>query len=469
LTTTTLQGSVTARLTDTLRDTLGPQRVALWLGKSARLSYDQTGRTLTITLPHRFALEGVRKHCGEALRAALNEAVGPDAQLDYRVDGARFESIAPEPVPAAPARPAAPAPAERFRHRLDEFIVGPSNQLAFSAAERLADPDADPATINHPLFLYGGCGLGKTHLLQGICQRMLALKPTARVRYTTGEQFTNDYIQAVRTGELTKFRAAIRRLDLLAVDDVHFLSAKEKTQQEFLHTFNRIELEGARVVMASDCHPKEMKAFSEALVNRCVRGLVASIKPPDAATRLALVRELAARRGLDLAPHAAETLARLSAEGDGSVRELEGHVMRLHAMSTLPGVASGPTVSAAMVAQLIHRTPTQAPRQPVRFDAILDAVVAYFGVSARQVLGSGRSQTLVLARSVLIHLARTLTPMSYPEIAGQMGRKGHSTILTSDKRVQQQMQRQEAVLLPGAAAAMTIGEIVTDVKLRIGA
>ena len=229
MTTTTLHGSVSTRLKDTLKDTLGPQTFALWLGQAARLEYNDTDQTLNITLPHRFALEGVRKHCALALREAVNEHVGPHADIDYHVDSSGFHSpvTAPTPAPRPPAR--TPVDNQRFRRRLDQFIVGASNQLAYAAACRIADDDLEPVELGHPLFIHGGCGLGKTHLLQGICQRFTQRCPDARVCYTTGEQFTNDYIQAVRTNKLNAFRARVRRLDLLAVDDIHFLAAKEKT------------------------------------------------------------------------------------------------------------------------------------------------------------------------------------------------------------------------------------------------
>jgi len=295
---------------------------------------------------------------------------------------------------------------------------------------------------------------------------MLHCQPEARIRYTTGEQFTNDYIQAVRTNTLDTFRTRIRRLDLLAVDDIHFLAAKEKTQQEFLHTFDQIDLCGGRVVLASDSHPKLIKQFSEGLVSRCVRGLVVQIHCPDAETRRRLVQRLAKRRNLHLPDAAAIALAERC---DGSVRDLEGLMTKLHAMVTLTDTAPTGLISRAIIDRLLDHEVPHAPRRPVHFDAVLNAVSEYFALAAKQILGRGRNRHLVLARSVLIHLLRKLTPMSYPEIAAQMGRRNHSTVITAAQRITKQIAAEQTVLLPGAASAMSLPDLLVDVQRQITA
>lgn len=474
MSTATLQESITARLDGRLRQALGAQRYALWLGRSALLEYHEDEATLHVTLAHRFAAEAVQKRCAESLRTALDQEVGPHAQIAYHIDPARFADHHSEEPASAPAPQnskldgrnsgeAAPTRNSKltFARKLEDFIVGPSNELAYAAAVQLADEHADAALLGQPLFIHGGCGLGKTHLLQGICQRVLAKRPHARVRYCTGEQFTNDYIQAVRENKLVAFRAAVRRLDLLAVDDLHFLSAKEKTQQEFLHTFDQIDLDGARLVLASDSHPRQIKMMSQSLISRCVRGLVVQINAPDATTRRALVRELAKRRGLHLGDAAIEQVAERC---QGSVRDIEGVLTKLHAMTSLTRSAASGPVSAVMVEQVLaHEAKPALMRRPVRFEAILETVAGYFGLTARQINGSGRARQLVLARGLLVKLARLLTPMSYPEIAAQMGRRNHSTVITAAQRIERQIAAQERVLMPGAGD-ITVGDLLTELQ-----
>ncbi|WP_432798643.1 chromosomal replication initiator protein DnaA [Poriferisphaera sp. WC338] len=350
----------------------------------------------------------------------------------------------------------------KMRHRLEDFVVGPSNELAFAAASRVADDDA--ATAGHPLFIHGGCGLGKTHLLQGICQRHLSREPGAKVLYVTGEQFTNDYIAAVRTNKLDAFRNRVRKLDLLAIDDIHFIANKQATQQEFLHCFDHIELGGARVVLASDSHPKLIKQFSEALVSRCVRGMVVQIHEPDTETRERLVRVLAERRNMVLQPSAANAIAQ---HCDGSVREIEGVLTKLHALASLTGSGSSSRLGGitepighTLVDRLFQHDAPRTRKKPIRFDEIAKTVSEELQIDCGQILGSSRNKHVVLARSITIYLAYELTSMSYPEIAGQMGRKTHSTIITAAKRMKKQIETGEAMLLPSEATAVTPKELV---------
>ncbi|MEX1015988.1 MAG: DnaA/Hda family protein, partial [Phycisphaeraceae bacterium] len=358
--------------------------------------------------------------------------------------------------------------APRLRRKLDEFIVGPSNELAYAAACRLADADLEPAG---PLFLHGGCGLGKTHLLQGVCRQMLDHQPDARVLYTTGEQFTNEYITAVRANQLEAFRRRIRQLDLLAVDDVHFIANKQATQQEFLHSFDQIELGGARVVLASDSHPKLIKQFSEALVSRCVRGLVVQIATPDQETRQRLVDALAKRRGLVMEPDVARTLA---SRTRGSVREIEGTLTKLQALASLTreagrvqphgGATTHTRVGHALVRQLFDHDIDPAPGKPVRFDTIIEQVCERLGVSKTQALGPSRHRLVVLARSLAIHLTREMTSMSYPEIAQAMGKRNHSTIITAAQRIARQLQADAPPALPAEVQANSLAELVDDLR-----
>lgn len=273
----------------------------------------------------------------------------------------------------------------------------------------------------------------------------------------------------MRSNTLDAFRRKIRRLDLLAVDDVHFIANKEKTQQEFLHCFNEIELSGARVVMVSDCHPKLIKQFSDALTSRCVRGMVVRVDAPDADTRLRLVEALAERRGLAIPQTVAVTITQRCG---GSVRDIEGVLNKLQALSLIHRTgrqhpAAAPVIGHSLLDQLFQDQPDPTPRKPVRFNAVLDAVCECFALPPEQVTGRMRKSHVVLARSLLIHLTYELTGMSYPEVAAAMGRPNHSTIITAAQRIKKQLKADQPVLLPGQPGETTPSRLLEQLKQMI--
>ena len=467
MTTATSTTDIGARIATRLNQTLGPKRYAMWFDRVARFELDDDDRALRITVANKFLADGIGRQFRDQVREAARDELGHDVRLDLDVRPLNGrpadDDDAPAPVHAQPPRPdPSNRPVrrgKRYRYTLDDFVVGPSNQLAFAAATRLAEQDTEPGS---PLFIHGGCGLGKTHLLQGICQRVARTHPDQKVRYTTGEQFTNEYITAIRTNGLDAFRRKVRRLDLLAVDDVHFLANKEKTQQEFLHCFNEIELSGARVVMVSDCHPRLIKQFSDALASRCVRGMVVKIDAPDNETRLRLVEALAERRGLAVNEYVSQAIAERC---DGSVRDIEGLLNKLQALSmlerTTPGNFQGSTpgrfvsqhtatlIGRHLLDKLFQDQPEARPSRPVRYETILRCVCELFALPAEQVTGRMRKTHVVLARSLLIHLTYELTPMSYPEVAAVMGRPNHSTIITAAGRIKKQLKEDKPVIVPG--------------------
>jgi chromosomal replication initiator protein len=523
VTTSTSMQSVCARIAEHLAQSVGSQRYRLWFNGSARLEYLDAERTLRIDVPNRFVADWIGRHFRSQICDAASRELGHEVTLDVRVDPHPFrrlvessaelsadttsshasshasdvtaphtgESIAADasndlhasqqsnqsaattianpaaavtawvtvPAPPAHAKPRAFVP---LRHRLSDYIVGPSNELAFSAANRLVDHDEPGCS---PLFIHGACGLGKTHLLQGICRKMLDARPDAKVLYTTGEQFTNEFVDALHHNKIEQFRRRIRKLDLLAVDDIHFIANKQQTQQEFLHSFNAIEMSGARVALASDCHPKLIKQFSDALVSRCVRGMVVEVRPPEFATRCKIIHALADRRGIRLLDSAVEALAKKVVS---SVREIEGVLTKVQALASLTMDASSNEPIGHTVLNRLNETDAQvAPRKVVRFDTILTVVCEQLGVTKQQVMGSGRHAQVVLARSLVIHMGRHMTAMSYPEIASALGRGHHSTVITACQRAERLIADNATATLPGSGEQLPLGELIERLKLAV--
>lgn len=442
-----------------LAERIGADRFERWI---APATVEVEGGLLRIEADSALAARWLESHLAEDLRDVARAVLGDDARVEVRARAAR-----PAALRAAPAPRVEPASEESVRtaprgprlRSLDEFVVGESNRLAIGAARRFVEePEAAAAS---PLFLHGECGVGKTHLLQGICRAWA--ERTGRVgtvRYVTGEQFTNEYIAAVRRGEIEAFRRRIRRLDLLAIDDVHFLSNKTRTQSEFLHTLDAIGLGGARIVLASDEHPRHIRRFSRGLVSRFLSGLVVRIDRPDRATRVAIVRRLCAERDIPVTDGAVEIVASRCV---GSVRELEGAVTKLDALRSLvaPEGEAG-EVGAAMAEQLL-RDHAWKPPVPVRLGTILEAVCSRTGAVRNDVLGTSRHRRAVLARALVAHLGRELTAHSYPEIARSLGRTYHSTIHAAAQRLRRQMDEgQEADLADGRR--VSVRELVDQLR-----
>ena len=444
---------------------LGAQRYEMWFGTGTRLELRDDA--LEVIVPSPYAAEWIKRHYTDALRDVAAETLGLGEAPRIRIrsavrhregdhgGGAPSRDSSPRPVDGAaressradadgpggrPAVPRRKPAADRWR-RLEDFVVGPSNTLAYEIARRTAEGGSGAERM---LFLHGECGVGKTHLLQGICRRRHERSgdriQAARVRYTTGEQFTNEFIAAVRGGLVDAFRRRFRGLDVLAIDDVHFLSNKTATQGEFLHTLDAIGLGGATVVLASDEHPRQIARFNRSLVSRFLAGMVVELDPPDRETRRQLLRRLLAARGFEVTEAAEEAIV---GRFVASARELEGVAAKLTALAALDDAPGGASRSAAgrislgmvLVERLLEEDRRATRRTPVRLTSIVEAVSSTFGVRREELLSTSKHRTASEARGVVVLIARRLTTLSYPEIARGLGRRNHSAIHAAERRV----------------------------------
>jgi chromosomal replication initiator protein len=430
---------------------VGPDQLERYFGGQTRLAVRDD--RLEVVVASGYLAQLLERRFGEPLKRAA-QSRGRTLDVQFRVDRAAFggEEAPASPVRAgvAPPRPPAP-PVPAGKYRFESFVVGRSNRLACSACQRVAEDDAPVPMV----FIHGTCGLGKTHLLRACAARFAEKRPGAAVRVTTAEAFTNEYIQAVRSGGLDGFRRSCRRVDLLCLDDVHFFANKEATQAELLHTLDAVGIDGARVLLASDEHPKEIGRLSERLVSRFLAGAVIKLDPPEPELRLRLVRHLALSRGLTLDDEAASLLAErggAAASGGafgGNVRELEGLLHQVEAVHRLLPEAGG--AATGLTGSIVRRalgldgkgTPTGAPalrlRRPVSAETVVAEVCRELTVDLSDFMGKGRHKRVVLARSLVASLSRRLTTMSFPEIARAMGRSNHSTVITAQRRIDRQL------------------------------
>jgi len=468
-----------ARLATAIAHRVGAQRFHVWFNNSTKLDLKQD--SLEIAVPNDFISEWIGKNFTRPIQEAAHEVLGCSLAVRFSVVPQLFEAGAfsgasvagenavatlearrpaplPQPPPLRPHMQSAPRngaaalhapPAAagafsaisrtRLRHDVESFIVGPSNQLAYNAALYVAE---FPGAQYNPLFIHSGCGLGKTHLLQGLCKRFQKHHPTKRWAYLTGEEFTNEFLTALRANKLDGFRRRMRDLDLLAIDDVHFLSGKKATQEEFLHTFNAVEAMGRQLVMASDSHPKMIEEFGESLINRFVSGMVVRIDPPNFNTRCEILRSLALRTGFILTDEVTGWIARRVTQ---NVRELEGAVTRMAAHVRLSGRDPDVVMAQDALGDLDRQLVI-----PVRPDAVLKAICNYFGVETKDLMSGRRQRTISLARSVSMYLVRKTAKLSFPEIGQRMGKRNHSTVISACRRIERAVLRNESLVWTSA-------------------
>jgi chromosomal replication initiator protein len=305
----------------------------------------------------------------------------------------------------------------------DQFVVGPSNRLAHAAALAVTE---NPALSYNPLFLHGGIGLGKTHLLQAACHSMLAKNPLLTVVYFSCEAFVNQYIASLQKGDPEAFRQRYRHVDVLLLDDIHFLASKKVMQEEFFHTFNTLYNAQKQIILSSDSPPQDIPDLEERLVSRFKWGLVAEIEPPHYETKVAIIKAKARARGKDLPDEVVDYLAKTL---DTNIRELEGAVLKVIVLSGLHNQKIDLPLCHAAVRELTSR-----PGQ-VNLSDIMTSVATHFHLKVNDLLSKKRSKSIALPRQICMYLGRMLTHLSLEEIGGQFGGRDHTTVLYAEGKI----------------------------------
>jgi chromosomal replication initiator protein len=307
----------------------------------------------------------------------------------------------------------------------DNFVVGPNNRLAHAAALAVS---ANPGRAYNPFFVHGDVGLGKTHLLQAICLAIRAQRPGAVIYYTSCEGFMTQFMDAVAAGAMTRFRHKFRHVDVLVVDDIHFLAKRDRTQEEFFHTFNSLYQSHKQIVLSSDAPPEEIPDLEDRLVSRFKWGLVAPISPPTYETRIEIVKNKARLRGLELPGEVAEAIA---ARIDANIRELEGAVTKLQVLAQLE--------KQPMTAELVRQAlgaPERKPEATVQIQTIINAVTEFYQVKVTDLQSKRRQRSIALPRQLCMYLARRHTRFSLEEIGGYFGGRDHTTVMHAVKTIE---------------------------------
>ncbi len=387
------------------------------------------GSSARIQVPNKFFGDWLAQHYGDLLSEALGASCGAEdisiafVSAENNPAAPRSESQKPSAVRIPPGGRQRRVAHLNPKYTFQSFVVGASNQFAHAASMAVADA---PAQAYNPLFIYGGVGLGKTHLLNAIGNQV-AERLDLRIAYVTTEQFTNEVINSIRYDKMIELRKRYRSVDMLLIDDVQFLAGKERTQEEFFHTFNTLYEGRKQIVLSSDRFPKEMPDFEERLRSRFEWGLIADLQPPDVETRIAILRKKSDDEGIRLPDDVVQFLA---ATLKSNIRELEGSLVRLGAYSSLTGQAITLEMAKNVLRDLIGEK-----RKIITMDDIQETVAARFHVKISDMKSRRRSKTLVHPRQIAMYLCRELTDSSFPEIGRQFGGKDHTTIIHACKQI----------------------------------
>lgn len=431
-----------------ISDNVDGQVFRTWFEPTNALRWQDN--VLVLQVPSQFFLEWIEEHYYKLLQKTLYQVLGPKSRLQYQVvvkksadtleqrtiklPGFRHSPAAPNAQqPALPFAAAAPpaAPFPSFlnqRYTFENFIRGESNQLALSAG--LAVAANSGGTRFNPLFIYGGTGLGKTHLVQAIGNHIAQNNRSARVLYTNSERFTIEYVNAIQSNKVNEFTNFYRSIDTLIVDDIQFFAGKEKTQDNFFHTFNVLYQSGKQLILTSDKPPKELAGVDERLVSRFQWGLTVDIQPPDYETRMAILQRKSADEGFELPGEVIEYIAR---HVFTSVRELEGCLISVIAKVSL----DRRDLTLELAKEVVQGTSAaMAKKRMLNIDDIKKEVAKYYHTTSAALEGASRKHEIVLARQAAMYLAKQLTQYSLKSIGGSFGKRDHTTVMHSCRMIE---------------------------------
>ena len=427
LTAESLWTEVSGRLKGALNDTT----YETWFGDVS--SRELTDEAFVLSVPNDFTRDWIEGHFLDLIGAAVRDAAGSERQIKLAVE----QEVEPSgPLTQEQAAPTRPAFDMTQKYTFDSFVIGSSNRFAHAAALAVAEA---PAQAYNPLFIYGGTGLGKTHLLQAIGQYVGAHSKKLSVRYITSETFMNDFINSLRDKRIEGFKQRYRTYDLLLIDDIQFLEHKERIQEEFFHTFNSLYEAGRQIVISSDRPPREISTLEERLRSRFEWGLITDIQPPDLETRIAILRKKVKTDGIHVPDP--QVLTFIAGRVSTNIRELEGALTRVVAFSSL--TARPMTVELAQ--DVLKDVFPQGEAPEVSIERIQTAVTERFGLSMEELCGDRRSQNIVYPRQVAMYLSRELTDASLPKIGREFGGRDHTTVIHATSKIARMIREDRSV------------------------
>jgi chromosomal replication initiator protein len=409
-----------------LQGALNEKTYRTWFGEASAESLDDD--TFVLGVANDFTREWIENHFRGLIEAAVRDSVGNERRVHIAVVDS--EPASPRPPPLPWAEPEAPRRERAFglnpKYTFDRFVIGSSNRFAHAAALAVAEA---PAQAYNPLFIYGGTGLGKTHLLQAIAHYIGDHGAGLSARYVTSETFMNDFINSLRDKRIEGFKHRYRHYDLLLVDDIQFLEHKERIQEEFFHTFNSLYEAGRQIVISSDRPPRDIATLEARLRSRFEWGLITDIQPPDLETRIAILRKKVHAEGTHVPDP--QVLTFIAGRISTNIRELEGALTRVVAFSSL----TGRPMTVDLAQEVLKDVFPQGEMPEVSIERIQEAIVERFGISLQELTGDRRSQAIVYPRQVAMYLCRELTDSSLPKIGKNFGGRDHTTVIHATSKI----------------------------------
>jgi chromosomal replication initiator protein len=416
-----------ARTLEAIQDKISKPSFETWL--KATEAVDLDGDILIVSAPNDFARDWLESRYADLVRDTLKEVTGSTLGVKFVSHTAEKEETETEApaqlIPEVSEEEAPPKSQLNPRYTFDTFVIGSGNRFAHAASLAVAEA---PAKAYNPLFIYGGVGLGKTHLMHAIGHYVLGHTPSSRVVYISSEKFTNEFINSIRDNKTIQFRNKYRSVDILLIDDIQFLAGKEQTQEEFFHTFNALHEANKQIIISSDRPPKEIPTLEDRLRSRFEWGLITDVQPPDLETRIAILRKKAIADNLDVP---SEVLAFIADRVDTNIRELEGALIRVVAYSALMNQPVSPVLAAEALKDIM---PHSRPKV-ISIQDIQQEVCNYYRLRVEELKSKKRTKSVAFPRQIAMYLCRELTDHSLPKIGEDFGGRDHTTVIHAHEKI----------------------------------
>ena len=420
-----------------IKEKISPQNFETWIRPLKVASIEDNHASLSV--PNKFFKDWLTENYRDVISEAVSSSAGKDYVIDFIIlqeSEKNFSSANPkrkkkivEQQPQETRRPKI-HPTLNPNYSFERFVVGSSNQFAHAASVAVAE---QPAKNYNPLFIYGGVGLGKTHLLNAIGLLSMSIYPEMNVVYVSAEEFMNELILSIRYDKMPQFREKFRTIDCLLMDDIQFIAGKERTQEEFFHTFNTLHDSGKQIVVTSDKFPKDIPNLEGRLRSRFEWGLIADIQPPEIETKIAILEKKAQENNILIPTNVAYYI---SSHAESNIRELEGFLVRIAAYSSV----TGRNIDLDLVKEVLKDIIKHRETDEVTFEEILKAVAARFNQKISDIKSQSKNKNIAVARQVTMYLARKLTASSFPDIGEKVGGRDHSTVIYANNKIRKQLE-----------------------------
>jgi chromosomal replication initiator protein len=422
-----------------IKEKVSQQNFDTWI-RPIRISSIQDN-CIQVSVPNRFFRDWLEENYSSLIKDSLTSIVGTTMDLSFAINQSpekHDDYATTKKTPSGPASHKVPPskqkinPSLNHTYTFDRFIVGASNQFAHAASVAVAD---QPAKNYNPLFIYGGVGLGKTHLLNAIGISTMTAHPTMNVLYVSAEAFMNELVNSIRYDKMPKFREKFRYIECLLMDDIQFIAGKERTQEEFFHTFNTLHDSGKQIVVTSDKFPKDIPNLEGRLRSRFEWGLIADIQPPEIETKIAIVEKKAQENNIILPSNVAHYIASRS---ESNIRELEGYLIRIAAYASLTSREIDMTLVQEVLKKITHNE-----KEEVTIEEIVKIVASTLGVKITDLRSQKKNKNLATARQIAMYLARKMTSSSFPDIGEKIGGRDHSTVIYACNKIKKLVETDE--------------------------